>query len=45
MSGKLILNCNLSMALIAVLVLKLWAIEYNLEASILLVTLLYLTED
>ena len=33
------------MALITVLILKLWAIAYNSEASILLVILLHLTKD
>ena len=33
------------MALITALILKLWAIVYNLEASTLLVILLYLTKD
>ena len=33
------------MALIAALILKLWAIAYNSEANILLVILLHLTED
>jgi hypothetical protein len=33
------------MALITAPMLKLWAIAYNLEASILLITLLHLTKD
>jgi hypothetical protein len=33
------------MALIAALMLKLWAIAYNLKASTLLIILLHLTED
>ena len=33
------------MALIVALMLKPWAIAYNLEASILLVILLHLTKD
>jgi hypothetical protein len=45
MSGKLILSYNLTVALIAALILKPWAIAYNLEANTLLVILLYLTED
>jgi hypothetical protein len=45
MSGKLILNYNLTVALIVVLILKLWTMVYNLEASILLVILLHLTKD
>jgi hypothetical protein len=45
MSSKLILNYNLTVVLIAVLILKLWAIVYNLKANILLVILLYLTKD
>ena len=45
MSGRLILNCNLTVALIIVPILKLWAIAYNLEARILLVILLHLTKD
>ena len=39
------LSYNLTIALIAALMLKLWAIVYNLEASMLLVTLLCLIED
>jgi hypothetical protein len=39
------LSCSLTVALIAALMLKLWAIVYNLEASTLLVILLHLTKD
>jgi hypothetical protein len=45
MSGRLILNYNLTVALIAVLISKLWAMVYNSEANILLVILLHLTKD
>ena len=45
MSGRLVLNCNLTVALIVALMSKPWAIAYNLEASTLLVILLHLTED
>ena len=45
MSGKVILSYNLTVALITALILKLWAIVYNLKASTLLVTLLHLTKD
>jgi hypothetical protein len=45
MSSRLILNYNSTVALIAALISKPWAIVYNLEASILLVILLHLTED
>ena len=45
MSGRLILSCNLTVALIIALILKLQVIVYNLEVSILLVILLHLTED
>ena len=45
MSGRLILSCNLTIALIIALISKLWAIAYNLGASILLVIFLYLTKD
>ena len=44
-SGRLILNYNSTVALIATPMLKLWAIAYNLETSILLVILLHLTKD
>jgi hypothetical protein len=44
-SGKLILNYSLTVALIAAPILKPWAIVYNSEASTLLVILLHLTED
>ena len=44
-SGRLVLSCNLTVALIVVLILKLWAMAYNLEASTLLVILLHLTKD
>jgi hypothetical protein len=40
MSNKLILNYNLIMALIEALILKLWAIAYNLEPNMLLVIIL-----
>jgi len=39
------LSYNLTVALIVALMLKLWAMAYNLEASMLFVTLLYLTKD
>ena len=39
------LNYNLTIALIAAPMSKLWAIAYNLETSTLLVILLYLTKD
>ena len=45
MSGRLVLNYNLTVALIVVLMSKPQAIAYNLKASILLVILLYLTKD
>jgi hypothetical protein len=45
MSGRLILNYNLTVTLIIVLISKLWAIVYNLEANMLLVILLHLTKD
>jgi hypothetical protein len=45
MSNRLVLSCNLTIALITALMLKLWAMAYNLEASMLLVILLHLTED
>ena len=44
-SGRLILSYNSTIALITALISKLWAIVYNLEASILLVIFLYLTKD
>jgi hypothetical protein len=44
-SSRLILSYNLTIALIAAPISKLWAIVYNLEASILLVILLHLTKD
>jgi len=39
------LSCNLTVALIIAPMLKLWAMAYNSEASMLLVTLLHLTKD
>ena len=45
MSGRLILSCNSTVALITALMLKLWAMAYNLKASTLLVILLHLTKD
>jgi len=39
------LSYNSTIALIIAPMLKLWAIVYNLEASTLLVILLYLTKD
>jgi len=44
-SGRLILSCNLTVALIIAPMLKLWAIVYNSEASTLLVILLHLTKN
>jgi hypothetical protein len=44
-SGRLILNYNLTVALIAAPILKPWAIAYNSEANTLLVILLHLTKD
>jgi len=44
-SGRLMLSCNSTIALITALMSKLWAIVYNLEASTLLVIFLYLTKD
>ena len=44
-SGRLILNYNSTVALITALMLKLQAIAYNSEASMLLVIFLHLTED
>jgi hypothetical protein len=43
--SKTVVSYNLTMALIVTLMLKPSAIVYNLEASIFLVTLLYLTKD
>ena len=45
MSGRLILNYSSTIALITALILKLWAIIYNLKASTLLIILLYLIKD
>jgi hypothetical protein len=45
MSGRLILSYSLTVDLIAAPMSKLWAIVYNLEASMLLIILLHLTED
>ena len=44
-SSRLILSCNLTVALITAPILKLWAIAYNSEANTLLVILLHLTKD
>ena len=44
-SSRLILSCNLTMALITALILKPQAMAYNLEANTLLVILLHLTKD